>query len=77
MKLFKVTIEYDYVVVAKNAIDARDVASRYVHESLSDCFDSSDFRITEYTPGSVDYWTGDLEPYGGHKTTDEYLKDRE
>jgi len=77
MKLFKVTIEYDYIVVAKNAIDARDVASRYVHESLSDCFDSSDFMITEYTPGSVDYWTGDLEPYGGHKTTDEYLKDRE
>jgi len=76
MKLFKVTIEYDYVVVAKNAIDARDVASRYAHESLSDCFYSSDFRITEYTPGSVD-WTGDLEPYGGHKTTDEYLKDIE
>jgi len=75
MKLFKVTIEYDYVVVAKNAIDARDVASMHIHEALSDCFDSSDCRITEYT-GSVD-WTGDLEPYGGHQTTDEYLKDRE
>ena len=75
MKLFKVSIVYDYVVAANDAISARDTASRYVHEALSDCFYSSDLHISEYTPGSVHAWTGDIAPYGGNKTTDEYLKE--
>lgn len=75
MKLFKVTVKFDYVVAAKDAISARNVASRYLHEALSDCFDSSDLCISDYTPASIDDWSGDFDPYGGNKTTDEYLKE--
>ena len=77
MKLFKVSVQYDYVLAAESLEDAHMKAHLYAKDALSDCGDSVvDIGIEEYEPGSVDGWTGDLEPYGGDKKTDEYLEEQ-
>lgn len=73
MKLFTVTVEYDYVVAAEDYEDAESVAREYAVEALKDMsvYDL-DYTIDH---GVKAYgWTDDCLPYGGNgnKTIRDY-----
>lgn len=73
MKLFTVTVEYDYVVAAEDYEDAEDKAVEYALEAMKD--------MSSYDPDyTIDHgvkaigWTDDCLPYGGDgvKTIGDY-----
>lgn len=64
-KLFKVTVEFDYVLQAESEREANILAFQYASDALHDCSESVvDISVEDYTPGSVYGWTEDIEPYG-------------
>lgn len=68
MKLYTVTVEFDYVVVAESEIDAEKVAQQNIRQALSDI---SHYDLNYVvTPGATAYgWDGDCIPYGGDGNT--------
>ena len=68
MKLFTVTVEFDYVVVADSEDEAEHVARKTVKQALSDL----DFWDLNYIvePGVHAYgWDDNCIPYGGDGNT--------
>ena len=77
-KLYTVTVQFDYVVVAEDEADAEDVGRGYIKDALSDIsiYDVDvDVRPGVYAQG----WDGDCIPYGGdgNTRTREFLKQEE
>lgn len=77
MKLKKVQVEFDYVIVVNDGEDSEQVAREFISDAAGD-LSRSDFSVvvTDYTPNSVCGWDDGCIPYngGGNKTTGEYLK---
>ena len=68
MKLYTITVEFDYVVVAESEDEAKKLARQNVKQALNDL----DFRDLEYAvePGVHAYgWDGECIPYGGDGNT--------
>ena len=76
MKLKKVKVEFEYVIVVENDADPDEVARRHVYEAIRDIGSHElDIYVSAYKPGSVDNWDDECIPYGGdgNTTTGEYL----
>lgn len=73
-KLFTVRIEFDYVVVAENEMDAEAVGRGYIKEALSD-MSVHDVDIFVSEGATAWGWDDDCIPYGGdgNTRTGEYL----
>jgi hypothetical protein len=73
MKLFTVTVEYEYVVAAEDFDDARDVARDYALEAMKD-WSTHELDYTIFQGVTANGWTDDCLPYGGdgNKTIGEY-----
>ena len=80
MKLKKVEVTYQYVIVVEDDADSEDtldIAKENALEALSDYdIHCAIVRVNDYKPGSVRDWTDRDIPYGGdgNTTTGEYLK---
>jgi hypothetical protein len=73
MKLFTVTVEYEYVVAAEDFNDANDVARDHALEAMKDLSTYElDYRIFQGV--AANGWTDDALPYGGegNKTVGDY-----
>lgn len=68
MKLYTVTVEFDFVVVAEDEDEAREVAQSNVRQALSDISSYDLNYIVE--PGVHAYgWDDQCIPYGGDGNT--------
>lgn len=69
MKLKKVRLVFEYVIVAEDS-ESEGVAREFARDAIGDA-SSGDFDITigEYKPGSVNNWDGECIPYGGDGNT--------
>jgi hypothetical protein len=73
MKLFTVTVEFDYVVAADDYDHAKEVAREYALEAMKDIsVYELDYTI-DHDRVSV-WWSDDCLPYGGegNKTIGDY-----
>lgn len=80
MKLKKVEVTYQYVIVVEDDSDSEDIldiAKENAVEALSDySMYCAIISVNDYKPGSVRDWGENDIPYGGdgNTTTGEYLK---
>lgn len=75
MKLFTVTVEYEYVVAAETYEHAEEVACEYALEAMKD-YSVYDLDYTIDHGVKAVGWTDDSLPYGGDgvKTIGDYRK---
>lgn len=78
MKLYTVTAEFEYVIVADDIADAYSVAEDYVRDALTD-ISYSDIDYTIVPGAKARGWDDMCIPYGGDgdKRTGEYKKENQ
>lgn len=77
MKLFTVTVEFDYVVAAEHYEDAEDKAIEYAREAMKD-YSVYDLDYTIDHGVKAVGWSDDSLPYGGDgdKTIGDYKNEK-
>lgn len=68
MKLKKVTVTYEYVIVVDEDSDEHLIARDYLKEALNDHFVYDvDIDIEDYEEGCASDWNDDCIPYGASR----------
>lgn len=80
MKLKKVEVTYQYVIVVEDDADSEDILDVARENALDACINIGSYElgicVSAYKPGRVDTWGDEYIPYGGddNTTIGEYLK---